>query len=259
MKHINPLVAALSLGLGLPGSAGAEADPLPLEKRTFTAAGGKVLPYRLLKPADYDPKQRYPLVLLLHGAGERGDDNEKQLVHGVPQFLRPEMRKQYPCFVVAPQCPAAFKWVDADWSAAAHKLPAEPTEPMRLTIALLEALPKDWAIDTKRVYVTGLSMGGFGAWDIAARRPELFAAVVPVCGGADEATAPTLAKIPHWAFHGAKDGVVKPARSRNMIDALKKAGGAPRYTEYPNVGHDSWNPAYGDPKLYEWLFAQKRP
>jgi predicted peptidase len=259
MQRLKPLVAAISLGLGLPGAAPAEADPSPLEKRTFTDAAGKTLRYRLLKPEGYDPAKRYPLVLFLHGAGERGDDNEKQLIHAVPQFLRPEIRKQYPCFLVAPQCPDKFKWVDADWSAATHRMPAEPTAPMRLTIALLEALPKEWSIDTKRIYVTGLSMGGFGAWEIAARRPELFAAVVPVCGGADEATAPKIAMIPHWAFHGAKDGVVKPARSRTMIEALKKAGGQPRYTEYPNVGHDAWDPAYRDPKLYEWLFAQKRP
>jgi predicted peptidase len=257
MQRINPLVAAISLGLGLPGAGAADAPAL--EKRVFTDARGKTLPYRLLKPEGYDAKQRYPLVLFLHGAGERGDDNDKQLIHAVPQFLRAEMRKQYPCFLIAPQCPAAFKWVDADWSAAAHKQPAEPTEPMRLTMELLDALPKEWSIDPKRVYVTGLSMGGFGAWDIAARRPDRFAAVAPVCGGADEATAPALAKIPHWVFHGAKDGVVKPDRSRTMVEALKKAGGEPRYTEYPNVGHDSWNPAYADPKLYEWLFAQKRP
>ncbi len=236
----------------------AAAADLPLEKRTFTDASGKVLRYRLLKPENYDSKQSYPLVLFLHGAGERGDDNDKQLIHGIPEFARPENRQKYPCFLAAPQCPDKVKWVDTDWTADAHKQPAEPTEPLRLTMELLDALPKEFNIDRKRIYVTGLSMGGFGTWDILARRPDLFAAAAPVCGGADEATAPKIAKIPIWAFHGAKDTVVKPARSRNMIAALKKAGGSPKYTEYPDEGHGSWAPAYRDPELFQWLFAQKK-
>lgn len=230
-----------------------------MEKRAYIGAAGTLLPYRLLKPEAYDARQLYPLVLFLHGGGERGDDNEKQLIHGVPQFLRPSLRKQHPSFLVAPQCSARVQWVDADWSAPAHHMPAKPTEPTHLTLELLDVLAREFSIDGRRIYVTGLSMGGFGAWDMCARRPELFAAAVPVCGGGDEATAAMIAKIPQWAFHGAKDDVVNPARSRNMIEALQKAGGAPRYTEYPDIGHDSWNPAYRDPNLYEWLFAQRRP
>src|SRR5262249_52824913 len=112
--------------------------------------------------------------------------------------------------------------------------------------------------DQKRIYVTGLSMGGYGTWDVIGRRPDLFAAAVPVCGGGDETQAATIARVPIWAFHGARDGVVKPARSWNMVAALKKAGGHPGYTEYPDVGHDSWVPTYRDPVLFQWLFAQKR-
>ena len=128
----------------------------------------------------------------------------------------------------------------------------------RLTLELLDALPKEFSIDRKRIYVSGLSMGGYGTWDILARRPEHFAAAAPVCGGADEATAAKIAKIPVWAFHGAKDTVVKPSRSQNMIAALKKAGGTPKYTEYPDEGHGSWCPAYRNPELFKWLFAQKK-
>ena len=117
---------------------------------------------------------------------------------------------------------------------------------------------KDLPIDAKRVYVTGLSMGGYGTWDLLARKPELFAAGVPVCGGADEATAEAVKGVPVWAFHGAKDGVVKPARSKNMVAALEKAGAKPKFTEYPTVGHDAWNPAYKDPAMFAWLFAQKK-
>jgi predicted peptidase len=129
---------------------------------------------------------------------------------------------------------------------------------MRLLLELIPALRKEYGIDPKRIYVTGLSMGGFGTWDLIARKPDWFAAAAPVCGGADEATAATISKIPVWAFHGDQDGAVKPSRSRNMVEALKKAGGEPKYTEYKGVGHDSWNPAYKDPELMKWLFRQKR-
>jgi len=229
-----------------------------LEKRTYTDAAGKVLRYRLLRPENYDARKSYPLVLFLHGAGERGDDNEKQLVHGVPQFASAANRQKYPCFLVAPQCPDRLRWVEVDWGAAAHKQPDAPSEPMRLTIELLQALPKEFSIDPRRIYVTGLSMGGFGTWDICARRPDLFAAAVPVCGGADEATAEKIARIPQWIFHGEQDGVVKVSRSRNMVEALKKAGGNPKYSELPKVGHDAWTPAYANPELFAWLFAQTR-
>jgi len=248
------LTLASLLGLT---SIGQAAD-LPLDKRTFTDAKGKVLRYRLLKPEDYDPKQSYPLVVFLHGAGERGDDNDKQLVHGVAEFAKPENRKKYPCFLIAPQCPANVKWVDCDWGADSHKQPAEPTEPLRQTLELIAALQKEFSIDAKRIYTTGLSMGGYGTWDIIARQPALFAAAVPICGGGDEATAKQIAKLPIWAFHGAKDTAVKVSRSRNMIEAIKKAGGTPKYTEYPDEAHFSWLPTYRHAEMFKWLFAQKR-
>ena len=139
-----------------------------------------------------------------------------------------------------------------------HVQPKEPSEPMRLVLELIDAVRKDYPVDPKRIYITGLSMGGFGTWDVLARRPDLFAAAVPICGGADETTAPTMATIPIWAFHGAKDPAVKVSRTRNMIEALKKAGGEPKYTEYPDVGHNSWVPAFKDPEMMKWLFAQKK-
>ncbi len=258
MRLPQKLLPALAALLGLACVGRVAAADLPLEKRTYTDPKGKVLLYRLLKPEDYDARKSYPLVLFLHGAGERGDDNTKQLVHGVPEFAKPENRKKYPCFLAAPQCPGKSKWVEVDWSAASHQQPAEPAEPTRLTLEMIAALQKEFSIDPKRIYVTGLSMGGYGTWDIIARRPELFAAAVPICGGGDETTAPRIAKLPIWVFHGAKDTAVKPSRSRNMIEALKKAGGAPRYTEYPNEGHGSWVPAYRDPEMMRWLFDQKR-
>jgi predicted peptidase len=249
-----PPFAALAVFL-MPTDPAAAMDDLPLERLVYEA-GGRKLPYRLLKPATVERDKKYPLVIFLHGAGERGSDNEKQLVHGVPQFVA--NRDKYPCFLIAPQCPEGKKWVEVDWSADTHTLPADPGEVGRLTLGLIEQAIKDLPTDAKRVYVTGLSMGGYGTWDLLARRPELFAAVAPVCGGADEATAAKVKDVPVWAFHGAKDTAVKPARSRNMIAALRKAGGQPKYTEYPEVGHNSWDPAYADPEFFRWLFAQKK-
>jgi predicted peptidase len=257
------LVVALFAGAVLAGAPlFARAEPKEgtqmLQKMTYTDADGNTLPYRLLKPLNYNPKEKYPLVVFLHGAGERGDDNDKQLVHGVPEFLTPENRKDYPCFLIAPQCPEGKKWVEVDWSAQSHKEPQEPSEPMRQTLGLIDQMQKDYPIDAKRIYVTGLSMGGFGTWDVIARKPDLFAAAVPICGGADESTATKIVKIPIWAFHGAQDPAVRVSRTRNMIAALKKAGGEPKYTEYPDEGHASWVPAYKDAAMMKWLFAQKK-
>ena len=256
---MNPLAAALLAGAVLSANAEPKEGSLDLlEKKTYTDADGKKLPYRLLQPMTVDPKQRYPLVVFLHGSGERGDDNEKQLLLGVPEFLKPENRKDYPCFLIAPQCPEGKKWVEVDWGAESSVQPKEPSEPMALLLGLIEQLPKDYPIDPKRIYVTGLSMGGFGTWDVIARRPDLFAAAAPICGGGDENTAPKIAKIPIWAFHGSKDSTVRVSRTLYMIEALKKAGGDPGYTIYPGEGHASWIPAYRDPQLMNWLFAQKK-
>jgi predicted peptidase len=227
-----------------------------LEKRIFTDKDGRTLQYRLLKPHNYDAKQKYPLVLFLHGAGERGKDNEKQLIHGVAEFAKEENRKKYPCFVIAPQCPTGSGWSDF---LSKKKAPSkEQSEPGRLAVELVESLQKELSIDPKRLYITGLSMGGYGTWDIIARHPDLFAAAVPICGGGDPGQAEKFAKLPIWVFHGGKDPVVKPERSREMVEAIKKAGGEPKYTEYPEVGHNSWVKAYQDADMMAWLFAQKR-
>jgi predicted peptidase len=199
-----------------------------------------------------------PLVVFLHGAGERGADNERQLRHGIPQFAARANREKFPCFLIAPQCPLNQRWVEVDWSADRHTQPTEIGDAGRLTIELIEASLKELTIDPQRVYITGLSMGGFGAWDLIARRPDLFAAAAPVCGGGDEATAEKIRHIPIWAFHGARDTAVMPTRSRNMIAAVECVGGTPRYTEYPDVGHYSWDEVYRDPALFDWLFKQRK-
>jgi predicted peptidase len=238
--------------------AAARGEEPPLEKRNYTDPAGKTLPYRLLKPDNYDPAKKYPLVLFLHGAGERGVDNTAQLKHGVGEFASKEGREKYPCFLIAPQCPAKEKWADVNWSADASKVSEKPAEPQRLALEIVAAVQKEFSIDPKRLYITGLSMGGYGTWDIISRHPDMFAAAIPICGGGDESHAGKLTKIPLWCFHGDKDTAVKVERSRNMIEAVKKAGGSPKYTEYPGVGHDSWTRTYKDPEVLKWLFEQKK-
>jgi len=220
--------------------------------------GDYTLPFRLLRPKEYDAKKKYPLVIFLHGAGERGNDNVKQLRHGMNDFASDEVMAKYPAFVMAPQCPENEKWSDVDWSAMSSTLPEKPSRSLSATIKAADALQKEFSIDPARIYITGLSMGGYGTWDALSRWPKKFAAAAPVCGGGDPAYAQRIKDVPIWAFHGDEDKAVKVQRSREMVEALKAAGAAPKYTEYAGVGHDSWTRTYSDPALYEWLFAQRK-
>ena len=233
--------------------------------RTFAgspgSAGGPPLPYRLLAPP---PRQTglLPLVLLLHGAGERGSDNAAQLRNGAAELLgNPDARRQFPCYFVLPQCPSDARWVEVDWSAPRHSMPPSPSRPLARVFELLQTLRAELPIDADRLYAVGLSMGGYGVWDLLSRHAEAFAAAVPICGGGDEAQAAAMQKVPIWAFHGKKDPVVSVERSRRMIAALKQLGATPppRYTEYPDVEHSSWVQAFAEPELLSWLFSQRRP
>jgi predicted peptidase len=228
------------------------------QRKTYRNADGQSLLYRLMEPEKIEPGKRYPLVLFLHGAGERGSDNASQLVHGAGDFAKPENRQKYPCFVLAPQCPADGRWVDIDWNLPAHTMPKEPSVPMKLALELVDKLVAELPVDKERIYMTGLSMGGFGTWDAIQRRPELFAAALPICGGGDTAQAPRLKNLPLWAFHGEKDSVVPTHRTTDMIEAIRKAGGNPKMTIYPGVDHNSWSATYADPAVMAWLFGQKK-
>lgn len=228
------------------------------EQRVFTSTNNanERLPYVVMKPSNWDAKKKYPLLVFLHGAGERGDDNQNQLKWG-----REWMEKavtEFQAVVVAPQCPGDCRWVEVDWGLKFHDMPAEMSRPMRLLFDLLPGIEKEFTIDPARRYIGGLSMGGYGAWDALCRRPDYFAAGVPICGGADEKQAKAIAKIPVWVFHGDQDGAVPVIRARNMVEAVKKAGGNPKYSEYPGVDHFSWVPAFAEPELLKWLFQQKR-
>ncbi|AMV17220.1 alpha/beta hydrolase-fold protein [Planctomyces sp. SH-PL14] len=238
-------------------SAGESVNKDSFEKHVFEAEGAS-LPYRLLKPANVESGKKYPVVVFLHGAGERGTDNEKQLVHGMSVFLDGQFRKDHPCFVVVPQCPDKTMWVDIPWDSPQPRMPEMPNLNHKLVIGLLDRLEKELPVDVDREYAAGLSMGGFGTWDLLIRNPKRFAAGVVVCGGADLSRVIVAKDIPLWLFHGAKDTTVRVERSREAVETLKKIGATPRYTEYPDVAHDSWNNAFATPELYEWLFTQKR-
>lgn len=241
-------------------AAAAQADPEAFQARVFKDAAGKALPYRLFIPQGYDSARKYPLVLFLHGAGERGSDNKAQLFHkSCIIWASPEYQAKNPCFVVAPQCPADDKWTRVEnWDTPVYHQPEAPTEALRLVMELIPQLQKEFSLDPDRLYVTGLSMGGYGTWELLNRRPGLFAAAIPICGGADATKASLIGRTPVWIFHGEKDNVVLPIHSRRMAEELRKLGGSVGYTEYPGVGHNSWDLAYTEPYLPTWLFSQKK-
>ncbi|PID63795.1 MAG: phospholipase [Gammaproteobacteria bacterium] len=218
---------------------------------------GEKLDYRLYVP-DLALDTRYPLVVFEHGSGERGDDNLAQLRYGVPALFE-HVHDVEPAFLLAPQCPRGMRWSNVNGRVRVDApLPEFPSLPQKLTIELLDELLERHPIDRDRVYATGLSLGGFGCWDLIMRRPDAFAAALLVCGGGDPSQAGRIAHIPQWIFHGDADAVIPVAHSQHMVAALTAAGAAPRYTEYPGVGHDAWTLTYRNAEALEWLFAQRR-
>jgi predicted peptidase len=229
----------------------------------FTGTSKLRMPYRLLTPRDLNARARYPLVVFFHGSGERGDDNQKQLQHGVRRFTAPASQTKYPCFVLAPQCPAQLDNQPIMWTGERErmhslKLAHEAAIPLRSALELTITIEEKFPVDMDRIYLTGISMGGFASWEALIRYPQKFAAAIPVCGGGDVNYADRIRDIPIWAFHGANDPTVPVQCSRSMIEMIEQAGGHPRYTEYPGVGHNSWDRAYAEPELLSWLFSQKR-
>lgn len=196
--------------------------------------------YLLYLPPGYAPdgSRRWPLILFLHGAGERGSDLDIVKRTGLPKFL--EKGGDYPFIAVSPQCPS-----DESWSA-------------EVLINLLDEVTGRYPVDPDRLYLTGLSMGGFGTWTLATEHPDRFAAIAPICGGGRPSMVDTIKHIPTWVFHGDRDRVVPLHRSEEMVEALKRAGGDVRFTVYPEAGHDSWTETYANPELYTWFLAHTR-
>jgi predicted peptidase len=226
--------------------------------------------YRLFVPADYDPTRVYPLVFFLHGAGERGSDNEAQLIsaQGATVWAKPEEQSKHPAFVLAPQCPGDADSNKDGWTSLMTKGVKEPyavRPELETAYDLLEHVIGTYSIDRNRIYCTGVSMGAFGAWALAVEHPDVFAAIVAASGGGDPARLPALAKTPVWVFHAVKDPTIPVSFAKTTVKALAGAGGSPRYTEYPAdayfypVAHVSWVPAYANTEMRDWLFSQSRP
>ena len=230
--------------------------------KEFKGKDGGVLLYRIYKPASLAKDIKCPLVLVLHGAGHRGNDNKSQVSkgYGPIELMNFSKQENQNAIIIAPQVPKDQQWVNVKWGSLKHTMPEKPSATMQLTLEMLDKVLKEMPIDKNRVYVTGLSDGGYGTWDIIQRRPELFAAAMPICGGGDIAMAKTIKDIPIWAFHGGRDRVVKTSRSIDMFKAISKVGGSPKISIFPGTRHDSWNQVYPDKyKLYlPWFFAQKK-
>ncbi len=249
--QVNPILFAQDLNL--------------YEKKVYTSPSGQELPYRILFPENYNRSKKYPLVLLLHGGGERGNDNEKQLTHGAKLFLTEENRKNFQAIVIVPQCSMESYWAAAqiDRTTTPFTITFDYSKPepvaLQASIALVQMVSKEEGVDKKRIYITGLSMGGMGTYEAVYRYPKLFAAAMPICGGGDVARYDKrVAKVPFRVFHGAVDAVVDVKESQKMVERLKTLKASVNYTEYPNVNHNSWENAFAEPDFLSWMFSKKR-
>jgi predicted peptidase len=236
--------------LALASATGCGGPKTGFRERVFRGGEGAAARYEVFVPHGYSPDRPVPVILFLHGGGEAGTDGHRQTEVGLGPAVRAR-EATFPFLVVFPQArenvPATFgSWV-----------PGQPDGDRAL--AILDEVQRAYRTDPARVYLTGISVGGFGVWQMAARFPERWAAIVPVCGRSPRARAAILKDLPCWCFHGADDGVVSVEESREMVEALRQVGGQPRYTEYPAIGHDCWDRAYATDELYDWLLSQRRP
>lgn len=233
------------------------------EKKTFSQ-DEKTLPYRIMMPESSSENKKYPLVLFLHGAGERGNDNNKQLTHGSKLFAAPENRKAFPCIAVFPQCPKGSYWANPKINRNTKptkfkfKRGGNPTEAMESLMDLVQKLVQNPNVDASKIYVAGLSMGGMGTFELLSRMPDTFAAAIAICGGGNTKLAEKYSHVPMWIFHGAKDDVVIPQHSVAIVEALLKQGAFPKFTLYDDANHNSWDPAFAEKEFLPWLFSQKK-
>ena len=226
------------------------------EKETFEFEK-ETLSYRILKPLNYNSNKQYPVHLFLHGAGERGNDNVSQLVHGGKLFLKKENREQYNSWVIFPQAPKNDWW--------GYKEPykfdynVKESKAMSLVVKLMDDFTQRKDVNPNKVFVSGLSMGGMGTFVILNLRPEMFAAATPICGDGDPSLVSNYSKkVPIWIFHGSDDTVVSPKKSLKMAKAIIENGGSPKITFYENVGHDSWNNAFAEKNFLKWIHSKSK-
>jgi len=233
-------------------------------KKEVFVSGKDTLRYRILYPENFDEGKKYPVFLFLHGRGESGNDNEKQLTHGGKLFLTSEFRKNHPAIVVFPQCAESSYWANVEIETINDKRffnfkkGGEPTKSMSLVLKLTDELFKKPFANEHRIYVGGLSMGGMGTFEILRRKPKTFAAAFAICGGDHVANAKKYKNVPLWIFHGGMDDVVNPQLSYNIYKELKNIGHEPKFTIYPKANHNSWDATFAEPGLLDWVFEQHK-
>lgn len=227
--------------------------------------GGDTLPYRILYPEGYEPQGRYPVLFFLHGAGERGNDNKKQLVHGAKLFLEDSVRTAFPAIVVFPQCPADSYWSNVDIRSTSDggrefyfRTKGKPSVAMSLFLRLVKHIRKEEAVDEQRLYIGGLSMGAMGTFEALRRKPKFFAAAFAICGGDNTANVKKYKHVPLWIFHGEQDIVVPSTHSHAVVAELRRLGANPKATFYPTANHNSWDDAFAEPELLPWLFGHTK-
>lgn len=223
------------------------------------------LNYRIMYPKDFSEDKQYPFVLFLHGAGERGDNNVSQLAHGSKLFATDDNRESYPAIVIFPQCPQDDYWANVSVDRATKPLTlkfsngGEPTKALNLVMQLMDKMVAKPFVNQNQVYVGGLSMGGMGTFELLSRKPNLFAAAFAICGGGNTDAAKAYATtVDLWIFHGAKDDVVDPQLSVDMVAAILKYGGKPNFSLYADDNHNSWDSTFAEPKLLTWLFSKSK-
>ena len=225
---------------------------------TAELSDGTTLKYRLYLPEDYDAKKVYPLLVFLHGAGERGDDNEAQLLHMMLTMLNLKNSPLREAIIFAPQCPSGQQWVDTPWANGNYSTSAvKESNELAGVVEIVDQLWFDYSIDEDRIYAMGLSMGGFGTWDLLMRHRDIFAAGVPICGGGDPTMADVLVDVPIYTFHGSADPTVPVDGTRAMAEALEEAGSTVfTYEEMEDMGHGIWSTVAARPDVLRWLFEQ---
>ena len=229
--------------------------------RIYKSPSGQMMPYRLFIPPGYKKANKYPLVLWLHGGGGSGSDNLRQIqgdqIPGTHTWTKPENQAKHPAFVFVPQ--SARSWDNTGVTGVlADNQGSELTPELALVLEILDSLKMEFSIDSKRLYVAGQSLGGFGTWNLITKKPGVFAAAIPLCGGGNPALAANVKRMPIWSFQGDADRAPFLDSNRRMIAAIRGAGGKPRYTEYPGVGHEIWERVFKEPDLVDWLFNQHR-